>query len=262
MLIKALERSVTALGLAGSRGLVAVSGGIDSVVLMSALAELAPAHGLMLSVGHVHHGLRGAESDADEAFVRERAAALDLAFESERVAPGELREGRSNRERPTLQEAARSLRHAALRRMAERAGAELIVTAHNLDDQVETVLMRLFRGAGPDGLGGIAERSADGRVVRPLLAIPRADIEAFARERGLAWREDSSNASARYTRNRLRNEWLPALADAFNPQLLRAIGNLAEAQRRDSEWIEALVEQAAQAALIRRGETIELTHAG
>lgn len=245
MVVEAVEHALARGAARGATLLVAVSGGVDSMVLLHALAEIAPRRGLALAVGHVHHGLRGEAADRDRASVEEAAAALAIAFRMEGVAPGALRTECSSRERPTLQEAARTVRYAALRRMAAAASADHIVTAHTLDDQAETVLMRLLRGAGPDALGGIPERSADGVVIRPMLEIPRARVEAFARERGLAWREDASNRCDRYTRNRLRHHWLPGLAREFNPQLLRAIGRLAEAQRRDAEWIEAIVEEAA-----------------
>ena len=102
-------------------------------------------------------------------------------------------------------------------------------------------------------LGGIPERSRNGRVVRPLLSVTRREIEGFARVRRLSWREDASNARLDYARNRLRHRWLPGLAREFNPQLLRAIANLAEAQRRDSEWIEVEVEREAGARLLEEG---------
>ena len=128
-----------------------------------------------------------------------------------------------------------------------------LATGHQADDQAETVLLRLLRGTGPDGLGGIPERSPDGRIVRPLLGVSRAEIERFARSRRLSWREDASNASERYARNRLRRRWLPGLTQDFNPRLLRAIGNLAEAQRRDSEWIISRVEQEAASRFTQEG---------
>ena len=232
----ALDRSLARLGLAGRGVLVAASGGLDSTVLLHALAARAGSHALRLAAGHVHHGLRGADADADERGVRELAERLSVPFASRRVDPARLRAGRSSRARPTLQEAARSLRYAALREMAVEISADHIATAHHADDQAETVLLRLLRGTGPDGLAGIPERSPDGRLVRPLLAVPRAAILAYARDHALVWREDASNASDRYARNRVRR-WLPGLAEAFNPRLLRAIGDLAEAQARDSEWI-------------------------
>jgi tRNA(Ile)-lysidine synthase len=146
--------------------------------------------------------------------------------------------------------------------MAEAAGAERIATAHTLDDQAETVLLRLLRGSGPSGLGGIPERSPDGRIVRPLLALSRAEIERFALARGLLWREDASNRDPAYARARLRRDWLPGLGAAFNPQWLRAIGDLAETQRRESEWIEQQVTREADERLVREGEGFVLACEG
>jgi tRNA(Ile)-lysidine synthase len=140
-----------------------------------------------------------------------------------------------------VQEAARRLRERALRRLAARLGAERIAVAHTADDQAETVLLRLLRGTGPAGLGGIAPRSDDGVVVRPLLGVSRAEVLAYAAARGLDWREDPSNADPHYARSRLRHAWLPGLRDAFNPRLLRAVGDLAEAMREESAWLDALV---------------------
>ncbi len=130
--------------------------------------------------------------------------------------------------------------------MRAATGADVVATAHHLDDQVETVLLRLFRGSGPDGLAGIPERSPDGRIVRPLLGISRREIERFAAERRLTWREDASNRSSAYTRNRVR-ALVPLLAEQFNPQILRAIGDLAEALRRDGEWIQSSVDRETRA---------------
>jgi len=235
-------------GLAGRGLLVAVSGGVDSVVLAHALARLARPLRLRLGLGHVHHGLRGADADADEAFVRELAAKLGLPFARESVAPRALRRAGPSRARPTLQEAARALRYAALGRMAGGLGLEHVATGHQADDQAETVLLRLLRGTGPDGLRGIPERSADGLLVRPLLAASRVEIEGWARAQGLSWREDGSNASPAYARNRVRQELLPRLR-AFNPRLVQRIAELAEAQGRDAEWIESAVEREAAGRL-------------
>ncbi len=246
MLVRKVAKALDALEARDGRLLVAVSGGVDSVVLAHVLAELAASRGLELSLGHVHHGLRGAEADADAAFVEALAARLGARAATRRVDPGALREGRASRDRPTLQEAARRVRYDALRAMAEAADADWIATAHTADDQAETVLLRLLRGSGPDGLGGIPERSEDGRILRPLLGVSREDVEAFARERRIPWREDASNASDGYARNRLRRRWLPGLAEDFNPRLLRALAELAEGHRRDAEWIRTLVEPEAE----------------
>ena len=240
--LAAVESGARAVGLAETRALVAVSGGIDSSALLAALEALREPLALELVVGHVHHGLRGAASDADEAFVKDRAGALGLPLAVRRVQPEAERAEGPSRARPTLQEAARKLRREALRAMADVHGCALVATAHHLDDQAETVVMRLLRGAGPDALAGIPPVSPDGRFVRPLLACSRAEIEHFARGRRLPWREDASNADPRFARARLRAV-LPELGASINPQWLQAIGRLAEAQHRDSAWIERLLQE-------------------
>jgi len=242
MRVREVAAAARSLDLPGRRVLVAVSGGVDSVVLFHALHGLAGSLELDLRIGHGHHGLRGEESERDEAAVRALAGRHDVPVQVARVDPEALRRGRVSRDRPTLQEAARRARYDALHAIAEEHRAERLATAHTLDDQAETVLLRLLRGSGPDGLGGIPERSSDGFVVRPLLRIAREEILAYATAQGLCWREDRSNADPAFTRARLRSQWLPGLRDAFNPRLLRAIGDLAEAQRRDSEWIAEIVE--------------------
>ncbi|HTF33270.1 MAG TPA: tRNA lysidine(34) synthetase TilS [Myxococcota bacterium] len=243
MVLRAVGLALRSLELSGRGVLVAVSGGLDSTTLLHTLARLSGRHGLKLWVGHVNHGLRGAESEGDQAFVEELGAAHGVPVLCRRVDPSSLRRNVSSRLRPTLQEAARSLRREALVEMAVSSGAEVVATAHHADDQAETVLLRLLRGTGPDGLGGMSARSRDGRFVRPLLRVPRAEIDAFARAKGLVWREDSSNRSHAYARNRLRSRWVPGLREDFNPALLRAIVDLAEAQRTDAEWIQWAVER-------------------
>jgi tRNA(Ile)-lysidine synthase len=238
--------------------LVAVSGGVDSTLLAHALAALAPRLRLRIALGHANHGLRGTDSAGDADAVRALAETLRVPVEVTDADPRPLRSECSSRDRPTLQEAARSARYAALRAMARRVGAERIATVHTADDQAETVLMRLLRGTGPDGLGGIPERSPDRIVVRPLLRVARAEIEAYAREHALDWREDASNASRVYTRNRLRNDWIPRLASEFNPRLLRVVADLAEAQRRDAEWIESQVHDEARRRVASDGNWLRI----
>jgi tRNA(Ile)-lysidine synthase len=261
-LLAHLADAFAALDCRGQGVLVAASAGIDSTVLAHGAHAVAAALGLRLALGHVHHGLRGAEADADAAFVRSLGATLGVPVLVRHVAPRRLREGGPSRARPTLQEAARRLRYDALAEMAAEARAARIATAHSLDDQAETVLLRLLRGSGPAGLGGIPERSPDGRVVRPLLAVPRAEIERFAAARGLLHREDASNRDPAYARARLRRDWLHGLGEAFNPRWLRAIGDLAEAQRRESEWIEQSVAREAEARVSRDAAGWRLDCAG
>ncbi len=249
------------LALREQRVLVAVSGGIDSCVLLDALQQLSVSLELALAVAHVNHGLRGAASDADEAFVRALAEQRGLAFHARRVSPRTLREGGSSRARPTLQEACRRARYDALAELAGEAGCARIATAHTLDDQAETVLLRLLRGAGPSALGGIPEQSPDGRIVRPLLGVTRTGVERYAKQRGLSWREDASNRDPAFARVRMRAR-LPALGADFNPRWLRAIGDLAEAQRREAEWTEAIVREEAGRRMTRERDALAIDATG
>ena len=256
-----VARAARALGLAGRDVLVAVSGGVDSIVLLHALTGLRDELGLVLSVGHVHHGLRGAEADADARLVEEAAEHRGLAFRLARVDPEELRRHGPSRTRPSLQEAARRLRYDALDAMAEELGAGHIATAHQRDDQAETVLLRLFRGTGPEGLAGIPPAGADRRVVRPLLRVDRAAIEAWARAEGLRWREDASNRNPRFARAQLRQQ-LQALAGSLNPGWQRALADLADAQRDENAWLEVLTREAAPRWLRGEGDCVLLAGDG
>jgi tRNA(Ile)-lysidine synthase len=242
-----ISQAIERLGLSEQHILVAVSGGLDSCVLLHvlhALAEAAGSSGLRLTVGHINHGLRGEESEADQKDVEARAVALGLACRVTAIDVEAARIGHSSRTRPSKQEAARNLRYQALETIAHEIGAQRIATAHHLDDQAETVLMRVIRGSGVDGLAGIPEVSADGSVVRPLLRATRDEILSYAQAHGIRWREDSSNADDRYARNRLRRDWIPAITRELNPQLVRTLGNLADSHRQDAEWIAELVDDA------------------
>jgi tRNA(Ile)-lysidine synthase len=258
---RALSAALRRQGLSGGRLVVAVSGGLDSVCLLHALCEMRERERLGLVVGHIQHGLRGKESEADAVFVAELAAEWGIPAQVRSADPRPLSEGGSSRARPTLQEAARQLRYRALREIAAEQGAR-IATAHTADDQAETLVLRLLRGTGPDGLRGIRERSDDGVVVRPLLRVTRAELECYAAERGLRWREDSSNAMDDYTRNRLRHHWLPELAREFNPRLASALAGLAEAQEQDAQWIATEVEREMAQRVTREGAWLRIDAAG
>lgn len=196
----------------GSRVLVAVSGGADSVALLAGLVRLRRELGVTVTAAHLHHGLRGADADADLAHVRALCAALDVPL----IAARWDTRRRMAARRLAGQDGLRTLRREFLRRAARRAGAAAIATAHTADDQLETLLMRLARGTGLRGLAGMRERR--GRWLKPLLAVTRAEIEADLAAAGLGWREDRSNASPRYLRSRLRHQAIPALVAALAPE--------------------------------------------
>jgi tRNA(Ile)-lysidine synthase len=227
---------------AGDRVCVAVSGGADSTALLLALveanAEKAPL-GVVISAVHVHHGLRGADADADEAFVRELCERLQVPLRVFAVDTA----ARQLAEREGLEEAARELRYAALRGLLEQGIADAVATAHTLDDQAETVMMKLLRGAWTEGLGGISpevQGVAKGRIVRPLLGVRRVEVEAFLHSREQGWREDVSNQDVSLTRNRVRHELMPALR-GFNPSVDEALARMASIARDEESFWQAEV---------------------
>jgi len=213
---------------AGEHLLVAVSGGPDSTALLAALAELASGRGLGLTAAHVDHGLRGAEGAAEADAVAALATRLGVPFVrcAVTVSAG-----------PDLEARARRARYQALARVAQEVGARRIVTGHTQDDQVETVLLRLVRGAGRRGLG--AMRPVRGRLWRPLLAATRADVRRFLAERGLGFAVDRTNADLRHARNRVRRLLVPLLRAEFNPRLGPALAALAERLRDEDDFLAA-----------------------
>jgi tRNA(Ile)-lysidine synthase len=221
----------------GATVIVAVSGGADSVALLDILASLAELQ-LKLIVAHLNHSLRGAESDGDEAFVRELAAQYGLPCEVGRADVREL----SNMHKLSLEEAGRAARYAFLHQLAAQYRAHAIALAHHADDQAETVLMRLLRGAGASGLAGIAPKTGNG-LIRPLLGITRGEIETYLQARGLAFRTDSSNADTSFLRNRVRHELLPYLA-TFNPAVRDRLVATAAALAADEVLLEAVTDAA------------------
>jgi tRNA(Ile)-lysidine synthase len=211
---------------------VAVSGGADSVCLLHVLRELAPRWNLHLSVLHLDHQLRGDESRADAAFVRDLAGALELPFELQEADVAALcRETGDN-----LEQAARAARLEFFQRLRQSGTVDCVATGHTRSDQAETVLFRFLRGSGTAGLAGIRPVTDDG-IVRPLLEIARAEIERYLRERGIAWRNDSTNASPAFARNRIRHELLPQLTHDWNPALPETLAHTADwAQAEEAYW--------------------------
>ena len=216
--------------------LVALSGGADSVALLLALTEL----GIPVSACHLHHGLRGAEADRDEQFCRSLCAKLGIALTVRHAdAAAYAREVHES-----VETAARNLRYAFF---AEIADGRRTATAHTADDNLETVLFHLARGSGLDGLCGIPPVRE--RIVRPLIACTREEIEAFLASRGQEFVTDSTNLQPAYTRNRIRQEVVPVLR-ALNPQAVETVSALTARLRTDRDYLEeqaqALLSQAAQ----------------
>lgn len=191
----------------GATVLVAVSGGADSTALLAGLDALAHEFGYGLHAAHLHHGLRGADADGDREFVRRLCRRLGIPLTDARWDT----RARMRRRGLSGQAGLRALRREFLRTAAARVGAARIATAHTADDQLETLLLRIARGAGLSGLGAMSARR--GVWIRPLLAVPRDWIEADLRRAGLPWREDASNQDLRYARNRVRHRVIPALLE-------------------------------------------------
>lgn len=207
--------------LPGDTVICAVSGGADSVALLFNLYLLKDTLGIRLEAAHFNHRLRGQESDADEAFVRELCGRYDIPLH---VGAGEVRPGKKG-----LEAAARDARYGYLMSLEGK-----IATAHTADDNAETVLMRLIRGAGLKGLGAIAPVS--GRIIRPMLLVTRQEVEAFLEQWSLPHREDSSNASDAFLRNRVRHSVMPLLR-AENPRIAENLSRMALRLRQDEEFL-------------------------
>ena len=209
-----------------SRLLVAVSGGADSVALLRGLVDLFSEFSLELFVAHLNHRLRGADSDADARWVSDLAMMLNLPVEI-----GEIPEGILVADASGMEEQARRLRYEFLDAAAAKFECPAIVLAHTASDQAETVLHHLFRGTGIAGLSGIppVRQTASGRrLVRPMLAISRTQVEAFLGQRDQAFCTDHSNSDTAMTRNKLRHVILPLLREQINPQVDAALCRLAE----------------------------------
>lgn len=218
----------------GDRVGVAVSGGADSVALLRALLETRSELGIVLSLVHFNHKLRGEESDTDEQFVLALAHKFDLLFHHHEA---DTRRFAGEKEL-SIEAAARDLRYAFFGRLINERRLDKVATAHTLDDQAETVLLRIFRGSGTSGLAGILPKLKvkAGAVVRPFLSTRRREITEYLRKLDQTWREDSSNTEVAFTRNRVRHQLLPLLESSFNPEIVEGLSNLAEIARVEDEF--------------------------
>jgi tRNA(Ile)-lysidine synthase len=220
----------------GQRIGVAVSGGADSVAQLSLLLEIRERLGIVLSVVHFNHKLRGRASDADEKFVANLAAGHRLLFHVDR----EDILSKSQRERANLEDTARRARYGFFERLVAEGKLDKIAVAHTANDQAETVLAHIFRGTGLAGLGGIHPEL--GCVFRPLLKFRRAELRAYLRERRQTWREDATNRDSKRTRARIRLKIMPTLEKHFQPAVVEHLCRLADLAREDQAWLESSAE--------------------
>lgn len=236
---------------AGDRVGVAVSAGADSVALLRLMLELREEIGLVVSVVHLNHQLRGAESDLDEAFVRELADANQVELISRRC---DVRQ-QASENNMGIEAAARQLRYDFFREILREGTCSKIATAHTLDDQAETVLLKVARGAGTRGMAGIWPQLAIGvvppalnqaqsvAIVRPVLGAHRAELREYLADIGQTWREDSSNRDLRHTRNRIRHGILPRIERHVNANILETFAETAEIARAEEEYWAAEIER-------------------
>ncbi len=248
----------------GQRVGVAVSGGADSVALLYLLVALAPRWCLQLTVLHLDHGLRGAESDEDAQFVASLAAGFGLPLEAERIDVAGLARARA----ANLEQVGRDGRREFFSRYLTDGVLERVAQGHTRSDQAETVLFRLLRGTGITGLAGILPVTREG-LVRPLIEVDRGEIRSYLGGLGATWREDSSNHDLRFARNRIRHQLLPELERQWNPAISDALARLAVLARDEEQvWDREVARLAADhltwrppCALIRPGDLKRLPRA-
>ena len=236
----------------GDRIGVAVSGGADSVCLLHLLVELTARWQLGLSVLHVNHNLRGDASRGDAEFVRSLAASFNLPFTLYDL---DLSNAGGN-----LEQSARNGRLACFERYLESGLATRIALGHTRSDQAETVLFRFLRGSGATGLAAI-HPVTDGGIVRPLIEIERAEILDFLRERNVPWREDATNASLDFARNRIRHQLLPQLARDWNPAIAETLAHTADLSLAEEAYWKAEIDRLAGLHLDSRGDAVLISAA-
>jgi len=234
----------------GLRLAIGLSGGADSVALTRALAARAAELGVVLHAAHLHHGLRGAEADQDQQFAADLAQSLGITFHTHQVETA----AQAQQQHESIEEAARRLRYAWFRELMAAGLVDAVATAHTLDDQAETVLGKLLRGAWTEGLSGIhpVVQFPEGRILRPLLAVTRPQIEVYLASLDQAWREDASNQDHAYTRNRLRHQLLPNL-ELWNPRIRQHLSQMATLARdEEAYWQSEIARLAPQLLLTGR----------
>lgn len=235
---------------AGDRVVAAVSGGVDSVVLLHALMRLRKEYGLKLTVCHLNHNLRGAGSRKDLEFVKGLSKRHGLGFIGKTLEKGSLKA----KDGVSLQEAAREARYGFLAEALCKTGSKKLALGHTLDDVAETVLMRLIKGSSLSGLSGIPPRR--GAIIRPLIHVSRAAVEDYAEKQGLRHRTDPTNLSTVYLRNSLRLELIPFIKERYNENIVSTLARTASVLRNDSVFLDSLARKAFKEAGARKGKGI------
>ncbi|HLB59238.1 MAG TPA: tRNA lysidine(34) synthetase TilS, partial [Bdellovibrionota bacterium] len=235
----------------GDKIVAAVSGGVDSMTLLDLLCRLRETYSYDVVVAHVNHGLRGKSAERDANFVKEKAKELGLPFYLKKLDISHLQ----TMLKGSPQEIAREERLRYLEQLAEKLGAHKIALGHNWDDQAETVLMRLIRGAGPAGLRGMDYRRD--KFIRPLLDTPRSEISEYAVTQNIKNVEDESNMNESYLRNKVRRKLLPLMEQEYNPEIKTGLIRLADILREEDAFLDKLcTDLFAKHAKVQAGEVI------
>jgi tRNA(Ile)-lysidine synthase len=239
-LLNRVRAAIEKLGLlrAGERVGVAVSGGADSVALLLLLIELRKQIGIVLSVAHFNHKLRGKNSDQDERFVAKLAAKHGLVFHPGRMDVG----ARAKRDKANLEDTGRRARYEFFEGLVQSGHVDKVAVAHTADDQAETVMGHILRGTGLAGLGGIHTRV--GHVVRPLLGLRRGELRAYLKSKKQTWREDATNRDTTRMRARIRKKLMPLLEKQFQAAVVEHLATLAELAREDEAFLDGMVSDA------------------
>jgi tRNA(Ile)-lysidine synthase len=237
----------------GERVGVGVSGGADSVALFLLLLELREKLGIVVSVAHLNHKLRGAASDGDEKFVAQLAAKHGLEFHGGSVDVT----ARAKREKSNLEDAGRRTRYEFFAKLVAEGKVDSVAVAHTADDQAETVLAHILRGTGLAGLGGIHPRTES--VVRPLLGVRRAELRAYLRSKKQKWREDATNQDMARMRARIRKKLLPLLEEQFQSAVVEHLASLAEFAREDEDFLESLAHECCEALTRKTGDETRIS---
>jgi len=232
----------------GEKIIVSLSGGIDSVVLFDLMCELKKYLMLEISAAHINHQLRGSESDADETFVTKLSRDKGVKCFVESVDT----KHHAEIEKLSIQEAARNLRYTFLDKLRSSLGYDKIATAHNADDNTETIILNLLRGTGVHGMTGIPVFRKDHQIIRPLLFATRQRIIEHATKCNIQYREDSSNLKSDYTRNYLRLKVIPLLRENVNPNLTATIGKSSELFSQLEEYLDSLYKRIAKKVILKK----------